>query len=95
MFDKHTPQFSACARRYWYEKARDMPTWFNARAHYLKLLQQQVEFYEFKKAEASLVAAAKAEVEHNTLTNNYLTCLRGERIHLKAGGIKIICTLVV
>ena len=63
MFDKHTPQFYACARRYWCEKARDMPAWFNARAHYLKLLKQQVEYYEFKNAEASLVAVAKAEVE--------------------------------
>ena len=63
MFDKHSPEWNACARRYWYEKARELPVHFNARAHYINLLQQQVEFYEFKHAEASLVTAAKAEVE--------------------------------
>ena len=36
-----------------------MPVHFRSRAHYLRLLTQTAEFYEFKNAEESLQAQAK------------------------------------
>ena len=60
-FPKYSAQWNACARRYWYEKARDMPVHLRARHHYINLLKGQAEFYEFQQAQTRLVASGAAE----------------------------------
>ena len=50
MFRRESPQWYACARRFWHEKARDLPVHFNARAHYIELLEKSCIYYESKNA---------------------------------------------
>ena len=63
MFDKHSAEWNACARRYWSEMCGRLPVHYRARHHYIGLLQKAAEYYEFKNAEDDLDVSAKAKLE--------------------------------
>ena len=59
-FERNTPEYEACKRRDWYEKAKSLPMHYEARDHYLQLLTKQVNFYERKQSERKLKRKASA-----------------------------------
>ena len=62
-FEWNSAKYKACKRRDWYEKAKSLPVHYEARHHYLQLLQKDIQFYEHKEAERSeeLLTAKKME----------------------------------
>ena len=59
-FERNTPEYEACKRQDWYEKAKSLPMHYEARDHYLRLLKKEIDFYECKQAERKLKRKASA-----------------------------------